>query len=64
MSEHLTRYFTAANRLRRSERSLVRSGALLDLETLRSENLHPRLRAKVDTLFTEELAKKLKAKAS
>lgn len=61
MSEHLTRYFTAAHRLRRSERALVRSGALLELEELRSENLHPRIRAKVDTVFNEQLSKKMRA---
>lgn len=61
MSEHLTRYFTAARNLRRSERELVRGGALLELEELRHENLPKSLRAKVDTIFNEQILKKRKA---
>ena len=64
MSEHLTRYFTAAHRIRRSATKLVRSGALLELEELRRENLHPSLRAKVDTIFNQELIAKVKAQAT
>lgn len=61
MLEHLTRYFAAAYRIRRSERSLARSGALLELEELRHENLHPRLRARVDTMLNDALAAKVKS---
>lgn len=47
MSEQLTRFFTAASRFRRSERPLVRSGAVMELEDLRREATNPKLQSRI-----------------
>lgn len=57
MLEHLTRFFTAVRNLRRSERALVRSGALMELEELYAEVYHPKLKARIGTVLAAEQAR-------
>lgn len=59
MSEHLTRFFTAASRLRRSERSLVRAGAVMELEELRTQTTNVKLVSRINEVLNEHLIKKV-----
>lgn len=61
MSEQLTRFFTAASRFRRSERALVRAGAVMELEELRAEAKHPKLADRITELLNQHYVKKAKA---
>lgn len=63
MLEQLSRYFTAAHHFRRSERSLVRGGAVMELETLRGEVRHPKLLNRINTTLNEHYASKARASA-
>lgn len=53
MSEQLTRFFTAATRLRRSERALVRAGAAMDLEELRAQVTNVKLVSRINGALNE-----------
>lgn len=61
MFEHLTRFFTAAHRIRRSERSLVRAGAVMELEQLRSETHNAKLQTRITELLNQHLIGKVRA---
>jgi hypothetical protein len=61
MSEQLTKFFTAASRYRRSERSLVRSVAVVELEQLRGEVTHPKLQSRISEVLNEAYMEKAKA---
>jgi hypothetical protein len=61
MFEQLTRYFTAATRLRRSERNLVRAGAVMELEELRSETTNVKLVSRINEALNVHYAAKVKA---
>lgn len=64
MHEQLTRYFTATHRLRRSERKLVRSGAVVELQELLREVKHPRLLARINTVLNQHYAASKQATAA
>lgn len=61
MSEQLTKFFTAASRLRRSERSLVRAGAVMELEELRGEVRNVKLQSRIGEVLNSHYIEKAKA---
>lgn len=61
MLDQLTRYFTAAHRFRRSERSFVRAGAIMELEDLQVEARNPKLQSRIRGVLNEHNSKKAKA---
>lgn len=63
MLEQLSRYFTAAHRFRRSDRPLVRSVAVTELEELATQVRHPKLLNKIHTTLNEHYAEKARSNA-
>lgn len=64
MSEHLTRFFIAATRFRRSERPLVRSGAVMELEELRAEARNTKLQDRITEILNAHYIEKAKKSAT
>lgn len=65
MSEHLTRFFKSAHRLRRSERGIARATAVMELEDLRRETAqHPKLQRRIAELLNVHYAQKAKKTAT
>ncbi|WP_156930362.1 hypothetical protein [Sphingomonas jaspsi] len=58
MLEHLTTYFKAVHRFRRSERQLARGAAIMDLEELKKKQLPPRMVARINTVLNQHYATK------
>jgi hypothetical protein len=59
--EQLSRFFIAASRIRRSERSLVRAGAAMELEELRRETRNVKMVSRINEVLNQHYAEKAKA---